>query len=111
MSLHMRKDDFDRAVKSIVDQEFRDVMEMGLLIQEDITPAAQGMVSAIHKDFPNMTAQETEYHLRMLREECRKTADKIIKKAEETGWLDLRRSMKAKEEPKDFCKLEPPQEV
>lgn len=109
MSCSMLKDDFDKAVKRIADQEFRSVMEMGLLNQETVTPIAQKMADSIREHFPDMTAQETEYHLRLLRKECRKTADRILKMAEETGWLEWMKKTESKEKSKDVVRLEPAQ--
>ena len=77
MSCEMSREDFDKAVKKVVDQEFEGPINAGLLTREGLAPIAEGMCETIHRDFPVITAEDAEHHLRLLRKECRETANRI----------------------------------
>lgn len=77
MCVHMTRQEFDRAVIAIAEEEFGPAIDRGLLELEKVRRNAQGMADSLHKHFPDMTDQEAEWHLRLLRKELRKTADQI----------------------------------
>jgi|GEM_PF-2004135 len=99
MSIKMTETDFDQAAKGVVEKEFNTLQEVGLLTDEVLCPIAQRMCESIHKVSPTMSGLEAEYLLQLLRKECRKMADKILKMAEDTCWKGWRKNTKSMEEP------------
>lgn len=82
MSVH----EFDRAVKSILDQAFGGVLELGLVSEEALFSVMTGMRNSLRKAFPAMSGSEAELHLLQLREQCRDTVDSIFAVAETVYW-------------------------
>lgn len=78
MHCDMSCEDFGPAAKRVVELESRCVMAKGLLKPAILSPIVQKIWGAFHEHFQDMTAQKTEYHLRLLREECRKTASRTF---------------------------------
>lgn len=78
MCVHMTRQEFDRAVIAIAEEEFGPAIDRGLLELEMVRQNAQRMADSLHEHFPDMTDQESEWHLRLLRKECHKTADQIF---------------------------------
>lgn len=86
MSGQMSLLEFDQAVKSILDQAFGGVLEMGLVSEEALFSVITGMRSSLRKAFPEMSGPEAELHLLQLQEECRDTVDSIFSVAETAYW-------------------------
>lgn len=86
MSCQMSLNDFDRAVKMILNQEFVGVLEMGLVSEEALFPVMAGMRISLRKAFPAMSETEAELRLEQLQQECRDTADSLFAIAESVRW-------------------------
>lgn len=82
----MSVEDFDRAVKSILEQEFTDVLAMGLLPAEPLLWVTAGMRCSLCKAFPTMSATEVQSSLQVLRNECRDTANSLVDLADSGYW-------------------------
>lgn len=86
MVCSMSKDDFDNRVKSILAQEFSAVIDVGLLSEETLMPVITRMRTSLHEAFAAMSVAEAEFHLQMLRDQCRETADSIVAMADSGYW-------------------------
>jgi hypothetical protein len=82
----MSMEDFDQRVKTILIQEFVNVLEMGLLSEDALLPVAAGMRTSLCDAFPTMSVAEAEFHLQVLRDECRETASKIVSLSDSVHW-------------------------
>lgn len=82
----MSVEDFDQRVKTILVQEFVGVLELGLLSEESLLPVVAGMRSSLRDAFPAMSAAEAEFHLQVLRDQCRETANSIVALADSEYW-------------------------
>lgn len=86
MASAMSVEDFDQAVNSILEQEFTDVLEMGLLPVEALLRVIAGMRCSLCKAFPTMSVTEAQTSLQVLRNECRDTANSIVDLADAGYW-------------------------
>lgn len=82
----MSVEDFDQRVKSILVQEFVGVLEMGLLSEEALLPVVAGMRSSLCDAFPSMSVAEAEFHLQVLRDQCKETANRIVSLSDSEHW-------------------------
>ena len=86
MPCEMSLNDFDQAVKMILDQEFVGVLEMGLVSEKALFPVMVGMRSSLREAFPAMSGTEAELRLQQLQQECRDTANSIFALADSVYW-------------------------
>ena len=86
MSDEMSVHQFDQAVKTILNQEFVGVLEMGLVPGEALFPFMIGMRNSLREAFPAMSVVEAEMRLQQLQQECRDTADSLFALAEGVYW-------------------------
>lgn len=82
----MSLEDFDQKVKTILAQEFVDILDLGLLSEETLLPVVTGMRGSLREAFPSMSASEAEFHLQLLRDQCRDTANSIVAMADSGYW-------------------------
>jgi len=82
----MSLEDFDQKVKSILAQEFVDILDLGLLSEEALLPVVTGMRGSLREAFPTMSGAEAEFHLQLLRDQCRDTANSIVALADSGYW-------------------------
>lgn len=82
----MSVEDFDQRVKTILEQEFIGVLELGLLSEEALQPVVYGMRSSLCEAFSTMSLAEAEFHLQALRDQCRETATSIVALADSGYW-------------------------
>jgi len=86
MFCSMSMDDFDNRVKTILAQEFSGVIDVGLLSEETLMPVITRMRTSLQQAFAAMSVAEVEFHLQMLRDQCRETADSIVAMADSGYW-------------------------
>lgn len=79
-------DDFDRKVNTILQREFRTILEMGLLPEEALLPAVECVRSSLREAYPAMSSAEVDFHLKHLQNQCRETAYRIFNVAYTTYW-------------------------
>ena len=82
----MSVEDFDQRVKTILEQEFVSVLELGLLTEEALLPVVLGMRSSLCDAFSSLSLAEAEFHLQALRDQCRETASSIVALADSGYW-------------------------
>lgn len=82
----MSVEDFDHRVKTILVQEFVGVLELGLLSEDALLPVVAGMRRTLRDAFPGMSVAEAEFHLQLLQDQCRDTANSIVALAESEHW-------------------------
>lgn len=70
--------DFDNRVKNILDEEFTGILCLGILTEESLFPVVAQMQHSLRGAFPEMSMAESEFHLQLLRDQCRKTANSIV---------------------------------
>lgn len=80
------KDEFDIEVIRILSREFRTIVEAGLLSEEVLIPAVTGVRCSLREAFPEMSAEEAEFHLKQLQDQCREMAYSIFKMSYTTYW-------------------------
>ncbi|MEJ2007615.1 MAG: hypothetical protein P8Z30_05550 [Acidobacteriota bacterium] len=71
-------DDFDRKVNTILEREFKTVVEIGLLTEEALRPVVARMRSSLREAYPAMSAAEVDIHLQRLQDQCREIAYRIF---------------------------------
>ena len=82
----MSVEDFDKRVKTILAQEFIGILDLGLLSEETLLPVVAGMRTSLRDAFPAMSVAEAEFHLQVLRDQCRETASSIVAMADSGYW-------------------------
>lgn len=79
-------EDFDRKVITILEREFKTVVEIGLLTEESLLPVVSEMRNSLREAYPAMSASEVEVHLGRLQEQCREIAYRIFNVAYTKYW-------------------------
>lgn len=82
----MSLDDFDKRVKTILAEEFIGMLDLGILSEESLLPVVTGMRNSLRNAFPTMSVAEAEFHLELLRDQCRETANSIVAMADSGYW-------------------------
>lgn len=82
----MSLEDFDKRVKTILAEEFIGILDLGILAEESLLPVVAGMRNSLRDAFPEMSVAEAEFHLQLLRDQCRETANSIVERADSGYW-------------------------
>lgn len=79
-------DDFDSKVLRILVQEFRTILEIGLLSEESLIPVVSQMRNSLREAYPAMSMSEVDFHLDRLQQQCREIAYRIFDRTYTTYW-------------------------